>query len=251
MLVLFTDFGWEGPYIGLLKLALERYAPSLPVIDLMHDAPPFDPQGAAFLLATYAAEFPENAVFVGVVDPGVGSSREGLILLADKRCFVGPDNGLFDRIVARARQVQAWRITWVPPRLSASFHGRDLFAPVAAMLAAGAARPEDLGQPIPYEPCDWPDDLARIVYVDRYGNSMTGVRASSVAADARVRVQEQTLYRLRTFSDAPAGQGFWYENSSGLVEIATNQGSAAEKLHLRPGDPIEIAGKTFSRIRAY
>lgn len=249
MLVLFTDFGWEGPYVGLLKLALIRYAPLVPVIDLFHDVPAFDAQGAAYLLATYVPEFPQGSVFVGVIDPGVGGTRAGLILRADEHLLVGPDNGLFDRVAARASQVRAWHITWQPSRLSASFHGRDLFAPVAAMLAVGAKTPEDLGHAVAFTPRDWPDDLARIIYIDRYGNAMTGIRAASLGSDARFVVKECTLKRARTFSDFPPGQGFWYENSSGLAELAVNQGSATTQFGLRVGAPVQVIGKTLTVIR--
>jgi len=249
VLVLFTDFGLQGPYVGLLKLALLRYAPAVPVIDLFHDAPAFDAQASAYLLATYAQEFPTGAVFIGVVDPGVGGNRAGMILKADDRLFVGPDNGLFDRVAARDRQVEAWHITWQPARLSASFHGRDLFAPVAARLAAGTTTPAQLGVAVPFTPRDWPDELARIVYVDRYGNAMTGIRAASLGEDAIIGLHGHSLTRARTFSEVPPGQGFWYENSSGLVELAVNQGSAAAQLGLAVGDSCQVLGETLTTIR--
>ena len=246
VLVLFTDFGLHGPYVGLLKLVIARYASTLPVIDLCHNAPAFAVQESAYLLATYAPEFPEGAVCMGVVDPGVGGARAGLILQADGRCFVGPDNGLFDRIAARAQQVSVWHITWQPERLSASFHGRDLFAPVAAMLAAGMATPVALGVAVPFALRDWPDDLARIIYVDHYGNLMTGMRTSSISPDAVIHIAGQTLRKARTFSDVTVGQGFWYENSSGLVELAINQGSAAKQFGVKVGDDLQVIGDTIT-----
>lgn len=248
ILALFTDFGWRGPYVGLLKLALAREAPTVPVIDLLHDAPAFAVREAAYLLAAYVPEFPTDTVFVGVVDPGVGGARAGLMVNADGRWLVGPDNGLFDRVVARARRVAVWRLTWQPERLSASFHGRDWFAPVAARLAAGTVRPEQLGEPVSFAGQNWPDDLARIVYVDRYGNAMTGIRAAVLATDAVIQAGRQALRWARTFCHMPVGQGFWYENSSGLVELAVNQGSAAEQLHLRPGDAITVIGTARTTI---
>ncbi len=248
MLVLFTDFGWRGPYVGLLKQVLAQYAPHVPVIDLWHDVPAFDAQGAAYLLAAYAGEFPLGSVFVGVVDPGVGGGRAAMILRADGRLFVGPDNGLFDRVAVRAHEAAIWHITWQPVRLSASFHGRDLFAPVAAMLAVGKATPEQLGVAAPLVARDWPADLARIIYVDRYGNAITGIRAASLEDNAAIGVQGQTLRRARTFADVPLGQVFWYENSSGLVELACNQGSAAARFDLKPGDGVTVSGETLAVI---
>lgn len=250
MLVLFTDFGFQGPYVGLLKRVLLEYAPGEPIIDLFHDAPAFDVQGSAYLLAAYTQEFPQGSVFVGVIDPGVGSKRPGMILNADGYWFVGPDNGLFDRVGSRAREVKAWHISWRPQRLSASFHGRDLFAPVAALLATETARPQDLGKVIPFPLRHWPDDLARVIYIDRYGNSMTGIRASSIGRDVTVRVREHRLVWARTFSEVPPGQGFWYENSSGLVELAVNQGSAAHRFGLSIGDVCAAIGTTYTSIKS-
>ncbi|HXH02815.1 MAG TPA: SAM-dependent chlorinase/fluorinase [Candidatus Competibacteraceae bacterium] len=249
MLVLYTDFGWQGPYVGLLKAALYRYAPTVPVIDLFHDLPPFDVQAAAYLLAQYALEFPTGTVFVGVVDPGVGSARPGIILEADGRTYVGPDNGLFDRVAARALEIRCRRIIWRSTRLSATFHGRDLFGPVAAMLAQGTAHPDELGDPHELRLKEWPDELARIVYVDRYGNAMTGIRAAALEAETRLQIGHHQLVRARTYDDVPPGEGFWYENSSGLVEIAVNQGMAALHYSLSPGVPVTLLGPARGIIR--
>lgn len=140
MIVLFTDFGLSGPYIGQMKAVLAREAPGVPLIDLFSDAPAFDPISSAYLLAAYAPEFPAGTVFLCVVDPGVGGERAALAVQADSRWFVGPDNGLMAVAAARAeRSRRFFRIDWRPPSLSASFHGRDLFAPVAALLARGEA----------------------------------------------------------------------------------------------------------------
>ena len=136
MIVLFTDFGLAGPYTGQMKAVLARDAPGQPVIDLFADAPSRNPRAAAYLLAAYAAWFPAGTVFLAVVDPGVGGIRAPLIVSADGCCYVGPDNGLFELVLRRAREAQVWEITWQPAALSASFHGRDLFAPVAAKLAS-------------------------------------------------------------------------------------------------------------------
>lgn len=249
MLVLFTDFTAQGPYVGLLKSAALRYAPHVPIIDLFHDIAAFDVQGAAYLLAQYALEFETGTVFIGVVDPGVGSARAGLIVEADGRLFVGPDNGLFDRIVARAENSRCWKILWHTSRVSPTFHGRDIFAPVAAMLAQGTATPDDLGEPFAFTIRPWPDELARIIYVDRYGNAMSGIRASAISAQARLRYEMNEFSQAHTYSDVPLGDGFWYANSSGLVEIAVNQGMASVHYGLTLGTPLEVIGATKGEIR--
>lgn len=234
MIILFTDFGLHGPYLGQVQARLLREAPGVPVISLFADAPPFNPRAAAYLLAAYVGEFPEGSVFLCVVDPGVGSDRLPLIVHADGRWFVGPDNGLLEVVARRAKQVQRWEINYVPQRLSASFHGRDLFAPVAALLATGSCPP---GKPLRAEDAaDVPDDLDEIVYVDHYGNAMTGVRACVLDPHARLSVKGRVLRYARTFCEAHAGEPFWYENANGLVEIALKEGSAAGALGLHVGD---------------
>jgi S-adenosylmethionine hydrolase len=123
--------------------------------------------------------------------------------------------------------------------LSVSFHGRDLFAPVAAKLASSIANPEDVGTQVPFVPRGWPEDLIRIIYIDDYGNAMTGIRGHSVKKTSCISVNQHPLNWARTFSDVPAEQGFWYENSIGLVELAVNQGSAAVQYGLRVGTSIQ------------
>ncbi|MFQ5765703.1 MAG: SAM-dependent chlorinase/fluorinase, partial [Rhodospirillales bacterium] len=136
MIVLFTDFGLDGPYLGQVKAVLYRDAPGIPIVDLFANAPAHDPKRAAYLLAAYAPAFPAGTVFLAVVDPGVGGARAAGVLDADGRWYVGPENGLFALV---QRRVEApprwWEIRWRPERLSATFHGRDLFAPVAARIA--------------------------------------------------------------------------------------------------------------------
>lgn len=240
MIVLFTDFGLHGPYTGQMKAVLYQEAPGTPVIDLFADAPAGNPKAAAYLLAAYATWFPAGTVFLCVVDPGVGGARPAVIVDADGRRFVGPGNGLFELVRRRAGEVRSWEIDWRPARLSSSFHGRDLFAPAAAMLARGGAVP---GRPTTSEADrrpEWPDDLAEIVYIDHYGNALTGMRAAVVPPAVQLEVKGWPLKRARTFSDLPLGAAFWYENSNGLVEIAVNQGRADRDLGLAVGSEIAI-----------
>ncbi len=240
MIVLFTDFGLRGPYTGQMKAVLHQSAPDVPLVDLFADAPAGNPKAAAYLLAAYDDWFPAGTVFLCVVDPGVGSARPATIVEADQRWYVGPGNGLFELVQRRATDARSWDITWKPERLSASFHGRDLFAPVAAMLARGEPPLGRLRTDGADRRPAWPDDLGEIVYIDHYGNAMTGLRAASVPDNARLAVADRVLERARTFSDLSAGGAFWYENSNGLAEIAVNQGRADQALGLSVGSPVEI-----------
>lgn len=241
MIVLFTDFGWQGPYVGQMKAVLHQHAPNVPVVDLMHDVPAFNPRAGAHLLAATIAPFAEGSVFLCVVDPGVGDPRRVPVALwADGCWFVGPGNGLLDVVAARSEQTQWYRIDWRPSRLSDSFHGRDLFAVVAAELAL--ARTDKLS---PLSDAERPDadraqGLAEIIYIDAYGNCMSGLPAGYCAPTARLRLNDTTLAYARTFSEAPAGSPFWYVNALGLIEIALNQGSAADMLSVQPGNAIRV-----------
>ena len=241
MIFLATDFGLAGPYTGQVKANLARLAPTIDVIDLFSDLPAFKPNLAAYLLAAYADVLEPDDVLLAVVDPGVGSTREPLILRADERWFVGPDNGLFELIRRRSRSVTCDRITWRPQRLSASFHGRDLFAPVAATLAMGKRVKTEPWIPLKTR---WPDDLAVVVYVDHYGNARTGLRAREMKEEMVIQIGNDCFTQARTFSDRPEGQAFWYMNANGLVEIAINGESAADRFGLEPGIPVTVLSAT-------
>ena len=238
MIALFTDFGCRGPYLGQMRAALLAHAGNLPVVNLQADAPAFDPRASSHLLAAQVACFALGTVFLCVVDPGVGTERAGVILEADGRVFVGPDNGLLDVVAARAQQAAWWTITWRPAYFSASFHGRDLFAPVAGALARGEA-PATLAEPLTRARGS-DDDLAEVIYIDGYGNAMTGWRADTLAAATRLQCGAHTLRYRRTFAEAAPGEPFWYCNSLGLVEIAVNRDSAAERLGLTIGTPLAV-----------
>ncbi|MDH5179270.1 MAG: SAM-dependent chlorinase/fluorinase, partial [Gammaproteobacteria bacterium] len=239
MIILYTDFGWQGPYVGQIKALLQAQAPDQAVIDLMHDAPTYQPRAAGYLLASLIDRLPEKAIIIGVVDPGVGNpERKAVMIEADGRRLVGPDNGLFNVIAKRASQVK-WRdILWQPEYLSSSFHGRDLFAPVAAMLSKGEIpQSNEVPATSRIDP-QQPDDLAEIIYIDHYGNCMTGIRASQLDQESEIEVGKYSISKARTFSDVPRGRAFWFENSNGLVEIAINMGNAAKTLDIEPGDKI-------------
>lgn len=238
-----TDFGPWGPYVGQMQAALARTVPELVVVDLVNGMPSFSPRPAAYVLAALAAAEAEPAVFLAVVDPGVGTpQRRPVVVRTAHHAFVGPDNGLFNIIARHHPGAERALIEWRPPALSDSFHGRDLFAPVAARVAASL--PVET-TPLPWqdqELADWPVDWPAVVYADAYGNLMTGLRAAGVPPSARIRAGGREITRARTFGAVPAGSAFWYGNSCGLVELAVNGGSAAAMLGLAPGDAVTVVG---------
>jgi len=240
MIAIFTDFGVQGPYLGQMRAVLLAQAPALPVVDIFPDLPPFHVQAAAYLIPAYSQYLPDNSVCVCVVDPGVGTGRRALGVHADSRWYVGPDNGLFSILIRRAAHVQVFEITWRPQQLSNSFHGRDLFAPVAAAIARGEQlSAEEIEVTQPLMPA-WPEDFMQVVYLDSYGNAITGLRSCSVSHNAILDVAGARCEFRPTFAAAEAGIPFWYENSNGLVEIAMPNGHVAAALGLRVGSAFAV-----------
>lgn len=217
-----------------MESVLRQTAPTVPVINLLSNAPTADPRLSSYLLAALRYSFPVNSIFLAVVDPGVGSERKAVVLQADGQTFVGPDNGLLNSVAVQSQNVQWSEITWRPEHCSMSFHGRDIFAPIAVKLAISAA--DDLLQPFSRNDLsDWLEDLAEVIYFDHYGNAMTGLRYSDSLSGKTLTINDIRIKQADTFSAVEEQQVFWYKNSSGLVEIAVNKGRAEQQLALRLG----------------
>ncbi len=239
-IVLYSDFGAGDLYVGQVKGVLAERAPRVRVFDALHDAPAFCIETNAHLLAALAPRYPRGSVFLAIVDPGVGGSRGAIVVGANGRTFVGPDNGLLAVLWGRASRPRCRSIRWRPAQLGNSFHGRDLFAPVAAALAAGRVPRGWLVPQAAPEILLGAGELARVVYVDHYGNAVTGLRAAAMPPEASLRAGSRLLPHARTFGEVRPGEPFWYENSLGLVEIAANRASAARLLRLRVGSPVAV-----------
>jgi len=241
MLYLFTDFGWQGPYIGQMKSKAFEIAPRTQIIDLMHDVPRFDIKAAAYLLSAVAGSIPADCVVTAVVDPKVGSEQKGLVLRADYRWFIGPDNGLFDIVAQHANSCHWYEIIYEPESVSSSFHGRDVFVPVAARLLSEDSH-ESYLKPIekPSVQCFEKCDINEVIYIDQFGNLMTGLRAETLGTSLSISFAGEQLPRADTFSDVDVGEAFFYRNSQGLIEIAVNSGNAQEKFSAKIGDQIDF-----------
>jgi S-adenosylmethionine hydrolase len=237
MIFLFTDFGAGDLYAGQVKAVLQQHAPKEAVIDLLHYAPAFNARAGAHLLAALAAQLPKDSVTLAIVDPGVGGARQPVAVAADGRWFVGPDNGLISVAAARAKKCEVFTIGWQPENRSNSFHGRDLFAPVAAMLARGDRKTARLKKAV-LAVTFGADDLGEVIYVDHFGNLVTGLRAGNVPRDRGLTINGRAIRHARVFAEVNAGELFWYENSLGLVEVAANSASAQQLLGSRPGSPL-------------
>lgn len=244
MIVLYTDFGNVDPYIGQVRNVLAQQSASVTVIDLLNNAPKFDPVASAYLLASYVNEFSRDTVFLGIVDPGVGSiSRRALALSIDGRWFVGPDNGLFNMVLLQAENkssIHCFEILWRPDAMSNTFHGRDVFAPIAARLALGDTLP---GKKIPADSIidtKWPCDRYSIIYIDHFGNAMTGIQAAKISNSAILTINHQAVHFARTYSEVPVASAFWYCNANGLVEVAMNQANASRQLSIEIGSEVTL-----------
>jgi len=233
-ILLFTDFGNTDFYVGQMHGRLVQEAPGHDLVDLHHYAPAFRPGLAGLLLEALVPFLPPEAIVVGVVDPGVGTDR-GTLAVQTRGCwFVGPDNGLFGPL-AREEGVAAYRLA-VPGAegASASFHGRDIFAPGAAALARGEDR--ILGSRVG-EPVAGDARRDQVVYVDHYGNLLTGLVPPS-GESAALQLAGRSVRPARTFGDVAPGEVFWYRNSLDRVEVAAREASAAELLGVGPGESV-------------
>jgi S-adenosylmethionine hydrolase len=252
IVTLLSDFGAGSGYPAQVKGVLLGHLPDVRIVDLSHEVAPFDVLGGALLLEACVPRFPAHAVHLAVVDPGVGTARRPLCVVdGTGRRLVGPDNGLFTPFLAGARAFLLSDPDRVPAPEAATFHGRDLFAPVAAWLAGGgdAAR---LGPPVP-DPVrlDWPEATSAggvvrgaVLGADSFGNLLTSVRASQLPPGRlRVEVAGRAARLVRTYGEARPHELVALVGSSGRLEISLRQGSAALALGLGRGAPVSVAGE--------
>jgi len=237
MIVTFTDFSVTGPYIGQMKARLLEGAPDAHIVDLMVDAPAFNVKASAHLLAGLVPNLPKEAVFLCVVDPGVGSERKAICVNCDGRWYVGPDNGLFQKVIEQSHDALAYEILWRPKKISDSFHGRDLFAPVAAMLATNQKfKRKEIA--LAHLRRLEKKEQAEIIYIDNYGNCWSNLRKKQITKKHVFKLNNQKIKYAPVFSGTEKGDTFWYYNSSGFVEFAVNLGNAKKALKLKVGSKV-------------
>ena len=237
-ITLLTDFGTADGYVGAMKGVLAATAPDAVVDDVAHDIAPGDVEGAAWALGAYWRRYPEGTVHVVVVDPGVGTKRDAIAIEVDGRFLVGPDNGV---LTWALREAEGEPVTHELERpahaISSTFHGRDLFAPAAARLAAGAAI-GSLGSrkrgivrlpwPEPVHHADGVDGV--VVHVDRFGNLVTNIPSGEAIGECFVRVGVMEVEVRNTYGDVDVGELVAHAGSRGLVEIAMRDGRASDRL---------------------
>jgi hypothetical protein len=251
-----TDFGHQGPFVGVMKgVILSRLADAR-IIDLTHEIVVHWPAEAGFWLVRAFRYFPAGTVHIAVVDPGVGTSRDIIAVTAGGHWFLAPDNGLLAPIVGRHQDATVVRLT--AARLtkfgihspSATFHGRDIFAPIAAELAAGRCVPADLGERVDSVVPAWVDEPSVehglvsgvVITVDHFGNLITNIDGALIERFSKPRVHagNHRFPLLRTYGDTQPGQYLALVNSFGVIEIARAEQSAADGLGLGRGAPVTV-----------
>ena len=253
LVTLTTDFGLSDQYVGVMKGVILGICPRAQIVDISHNVKPFQIAEAAYVIAQAYREFPRKTVHVVVVDPGVGTSRRPLLMEAAEQYFVAPDNGALAMVYARekckVRVISNHKYFRQP--VSATFHGRDIFAPVAAHVAAGE-RPSRMGRII--------EDYVRsgferpqrtgeqtwtgqVLHIDRFGNIVTNFRATDFPALKNFSLilgSHQVRVLARNYAQCGAGELFAIEGSSGYLEISVNQGSVAERIGCQSGAVVEM-----------
>lgn len=256
VITLTTDFGTRDPYVAEMKAVILRLNPAVRFVDVTHEVAAHDVVEGALAVEAMAAVCPPGAIHVAVVDPGVGTSRRGLVVAAGAQFFVGPDNGIFTAALSLA-DWQAFELRAAAYRLanvSATFHGRDVFGPAAAHLALGIA-PGDFGPRI-LDPIrlggtvsrDVPGGVeGRVIHVDRFGNLITSIGAEVVERLARdggvasVRVARRQMPLVRTYGDLGTGGAGALVGSRGRLEVVVREGSAAERLRAGRGSVVWLS----------
>ncbi len=267
IVTLTTDFGLREPFVGIMKGVMLAHAAQLRFIDMAHDVSAFQPVEAGFWLTGALRYFPAGTLHMAVVDPGVGTSRGLLVALATEQALLAPDNGLLAPLAARGKIDRVIRIDstrlvqFGVSDVSATFHGRDVFAPLAAAIASGRCEPADLGSEVDdIDLSGWPATAERadggvsgvIVAVDRFGNLISNVSAAQVVAlsNPTIHIGGLRLPLRRTYGDSPAGEYAGVINSFEVLEVARSRGNAAAGLNLAVGAAISaVPGSIGAQFR--
>lgn len=256
LITLTSDFGLRDPFVGVMKGKILAAAPTLQIVDLTHDVVAHWPAEAGFWIARSYPYFPAGTVHIAVVDPGVGTARDIAMVELDGHLFLAPDNGLLGELVFSRGNAKLWHLSGAAladqgiERPSATFHGRDIFAPVAALLAAGRIAPERVGRRVESLVPGWIDEVARqrdrvtgvVITIDHFGNLITNIDQQLLQGfvDPVVHAGQHVLPLRRTYGDVRPGDSLALLNSFGVVEVAVAEGRATDVLGLSRGAPVTV-----------
>jgi len=267
LITLLTDFGVQDYFVGAMKGVILSINPTATIVDITHEISPQDIESAAFNLLSCHGDFPDGTIHVAVVDPGVGSDRRAIVLKCGDQFFVGPDNGLFSWICEREQTWTAVQITnerFFHHPVSKTFHGRDIFAPVAAALSRGH-EPQEFGPALTeivqlesLEPAMTGANTieGRIIHIDHFGNCVTNftrrtLESSGGPTSWRMTISDREITSFRGFfSDSKPEELFAIVGSAGFIEICVRNGSAANLLNVQRGQSVQLRGAALREIRA-
>jgi S-adenosylmethionine hydrolase len=267
IITLLTDFGNSDYFVGAMKGVILSITPEVTIVDINHEIPPQDIEAAAFTLLSCYHDFPKRTVHVAVVDPGVGSDRRPIIVECANQFFVGPDNGLFSWICERETDWTAWHITnqdFLRKPISNTFHGRDVFAPVAAALSSGH-QPQEFGPRLTglvqlpsLQPATINENTieGRIIHIDRFGNCVTNFTRQTLnsrgpATSWRVTLNDREIDSFRSFfADSTTDEVIAIVGSAGYLEICVRNGAAAKLLKVERGQSVKLRAGALREIRA-
>jgi len=255
-IALISDFGYRDAYVGIMKAVIKGICPDAQLIDLCHEVPAHNVMSGAYLVASAVSYLPKDSIVLGVVDPGVGTSRRAIAVQCGELTYVGPDNGLFNMAYDLTPPLKAMNLTnskYHLPRVSKTFHGRDIFSPVAAHLCAGVNF-DDLGEELETESLVRLPEIGpllkengiecRVVHVDHFGNVVTNLSRDVMEAARKkplfARIKEYRAPFAQTFADVAKSAPVIYFNSTGFLEIGIRNGSAAEQLDLKQRNLLHI-----------
>lgn len=271
LIALLTDFGTTDHYVGVMKGVMKRLCPAADFIDITHNIPPQDVRAAAFTLMANNYYFPHGTVFLVVVDPGVGTQRKPVAVTTEHYAFVAPDNGVLSYVLMQTpAQAAVELLPHAPDDVSHTFHGRDIFAPAAAKIGSGTPLHEVgtlIHEPLQSYPqptlaTQEEDIIGEVLYIDHFGNIITSIGTChwrtndtitlrpqftndkaeiTLPAATQVTIGNETLQHVhRTYGDVPRGELLALVGSSAFIEVAINQGNAAQRLGVSVGDPIKL-----------
>jgi S-adenosylmethionine hydrolase len=255
IITLTTDFGYEDPFAGIMKGVILKINPRVEIVDITHGIHPHDIRGAAYTIGTNYRFFPDDTIHVVVVDPGVGSGRRPIMILTEHHYFIGPDNGVFTHIYNASHDIlEVIHITSEHYFLSShspTFHGRDVFAPIASYLSRGVGMLK-FGEPITdYQKIDLPvpsvspDGVLQgeVIHIDRFGNAITNITKADIGMTGgglKVAFRESEVPLKKFYSDAADGSLCCLLNSSDHIELFIDRESAASKYNISLGDPVRV-----------
>lgn len=256
VITLTTDFGHKGPFAAVMRGVILSRNPDAKIIDLAHDIPPQWPPEAGFWISRAYRYFPAGSIHIAIVDPGVGTEREILVVESDGHVFIAPDNGLLAQLLERATDANVWQLdidqlaSIELEKPSDTFHGRDIFAPVAAELAAGRLALSAIGNEVSEWTPGWLDDpeimsgkvVGTIITIDAFGNLISNIDATMIQdfREPVAHIAGRDIATLTTYGRAKPGDFLALVNSFGVVEIAKAEGSAADGLGSERGAPLTI-----------